>query len=253
MTLVVSNNDHPAESTHWYTKLGTPAYQVMGKSGKMRNTTLRDAREKSLVPSVTTILKSAASPGLERWKLDQMLQAALTLPKIDGEKESEYLDRIRVDSREHGRMAAERGTAVHAAIEGFYLGNGFGAYEEHIKAFESAITKTFGECSWIAEKSFATDLFGGKIDLCSGKAVLDAKSKEFGPDKNPAGFDEHLMQLSAYRMGMDLPMARCANVFVSVTHPGLIHIHEWSEEDLQKGWKMFCGLLDYWYAKTGLK
>tara|TARA_R110000868_G_scaffold328829_1_gene589658 strand:+ start:1834 stop:2595 length:762 start_codon:yes stop_codon:yes gene_type:complete len=253
MTLVVSKNDHPAESTHWYTKLGTPAYQVMGKNGKMRNTTLRDAREKSLVPSVTTILKSAASPGLERWKLDQMLHSALTLPKIDGESESEYLDRIRVDSREQGRKAAERGTAVHAAIEGFYMGNGFGGYENHIRAFESAITKQFGECNWLVEKAFAADLgFGGKIDLCSGKAILDAKSKEFGPDTTPNGFDEHLMQLAAYRMGMDLPTARCANVFVSVTHPGLVHIHEWTEEELQKGWKMFVGLLGYWYAKTGL-
>jgi hypothetical protein len=47
-----------------------------------------------------------------------------------------------------------------------------------------------------------------------------------------------------------MPHARCANVFVSVTHPGLIKVHEWPEEELQKGWKMFQALLTYWKLKN---
>jgi hypothetical protein len=60
------------------------------------------------------------------------------------------------------------------------------------------------------------------------------------------------MQLAAYREGLGMPSARCANVFVSRNVAGLVHVVEWEEKDLQKGTKMFVGLLDYWYAKTQL-
>lgn len=251
--LTVSNKEHAAESTHWYTKKGVPAYETLSKNGTLRPTTLRDARTNNLIPSVTTIIKSAASPGLEQWKMEQMLMAALTLPRMPGEPEAEFLKRVRFDSKEQGRIASERGTAIHTSVEGFYNGKGSGDHPQHVQGVKTALEARYGLRIWIPEKAFASDHgFGGKVDLCCESAVLDIKSKEFSPDKLPAGFDEHLMQLAAYRVGLGIPNAVCANVFVSVTHPGLIHIHEWTQEDLAKGWKMFCGLLNYWYAKTGL-
>jgi hypothetical protein len=60
------------------------------------------------------------------------------------------------------------------------------------------------------------------------------------------------MQLVAYAKGLKIPNARCANVFVSVTQPGLVHIKEWNREELDRAWKMFDALLVFWYAKTGL-
>ena len=69
-----------AESGHWYKADGTPAYTVLAKSGAERPTTLRDARTLNLYPSVTTIIRLAAAPGLERWKLNQFGLALLTLP-----------------------------------------------------------------------------------------------------------------------------------------------------------------------------
>jgi len=63
-------------------------------------------------------------------------------------------------------------------------------------------------------------------------------------------YDEHLLQLAAYRYGLGLPEARCANVFVSVKRPGLIKVHEWEEKDLQRGWLMFQNLLSYWKLKN---
>ena len=53
----MSEIKYTAESGHWYTRGGEPAYTVTGKNGKERNTTLRDARTMNLVPSVTTVLK----------------------------------------------------------------------------------------------------------------------------------------------------------------------------------------------------
>jgi hypothetical protein len=71
---------HAAESLHWYDRDGKPAYTVKAKDGSDRPATLRDARKLNLVPSVTTIIRCAAAPGLELWKANQLMMAALTLP-----------------------------------------------------------------------------------------------------------------------------------------------------------------------------
>jgi hypothetical protein len=73
---------------HWYTLDGEPCYTIVGKNGAERNTTLRDARTMALVPSVTTIIRQAAAPALEKWKRDQLLMAALTLPRMPNEPSS---------------------------------------------------------------------------------------------------------------------------------------------------------------------
>ena len=105
-----------AESVHWYKQDGGPQYTVKAKDGSDRPTTLRDARKMDLVPSVSTVLKIAAKPGLEQWKLEQMLLAALTLPKAPDEPEKAYIARIVADSKETGKQAAEAGTRIHDEV-----------------------------------------------------------------------------------------------------------------------------------------
>jgi len=253
MTTIVAR---AAESNHWYGKDGKPAYSVIGANGKERSTTLRDARKMNLVPSVTTIIKSAASPGLEVWKLNQMMLAALTLPRVENEPEEEFISRIQRDSKEHAKMAAERGTAVHTAVESMYSGVMHAEFVDHQAGVYREIEKEFGVTEFQPEKAFAHELgFGGKLDLFTPKyqdrgLVIDIKTKEFGDPSKVVGYDEHVMQLAAYRVGVDLPNADCANVFVSVTVPGLVVINKWSQQDLARGWSMFQGLLSYWQAKN---
>ena len=247
----------PSESNHWYAKDGTPMYTVPAKSGEQRATTLRDAKKMGLLPSVTTIMKSAASPGLEAWKLNQMMLAALTLPRVDGESEESFIKRVQVDSREQARKAAERGTEVHAAIERFFDGQIQADALPYLEPVYKKVEESFGILTWAAEKSFAFEGFAGKVDLHSldgDGVVIDFKTKEFTSETldKAAGFDENCMQLSAYRIGLQIPKARCANVFVSVTEPGLVVVKEWNEEELMRGWKMFDALKTYWYAKSGL-
>jgi len=249
----MSEIKYTAESGHWYTRGGEPAYTVTGKNGKERNTTLRDARTMNLVPSVTTILKVAAAPGLERWKQEQVLYAALTLPRQEGESESDWINRIMEDSKETGRKAADRGTQIHAAIQQAFEGDVYGdEFAPYIEGCDNAITKHFGQHDWICEKAFANQLgYGGKVDMHTNGIVADIKTKDFGPDDKIDGYDEHLMQLAAYRMGLLMPRARCANVFVSRNNPGLVVIKEWEAEELEKGWAMFTRLLSYWQIKNG--
>ena len=258
MTTIIARS---AESVHWYKQDGGPMYTVKAKDGSDRPTTLRDARKFDLVPSVSTLLKVVAKPGLEVWKNEQMLLAALTLPRAQNETEKAFIARIVADSKETGKQAAERGTRVHESIEKWYGGNKEVAHVDIAKAFEEKVFDHFGTHpfqEWRTEISFASNLgYGGKVDLhCNPDEtaplgiVIDAKTKEFGPDDDVVAYDEMLLQLSAYRHGLGLPHARCANVFASVTHHGLIKIVEWSEADLRKGWEMFQCLLRFWKLKN---
>jgi len=250
--------ERPQESTHWYAKDGTPTYTVTAKNGEPRATTLRDAKKMGLLPSVTTIMKAAASPGLEAWKMNQMMLAALTLPRGDGESEESFIKRIQTDSKDQAKKAAERGTQVHAAIEQFFDGHLNAKDLPYLEPVYKAVEGNFGNLVWAVEKSFATESgFAGKVDLHSrdiGGVVIDFKTKEFTSEslEKVAGFDENVMQLAAYRQGLDLPKARCANIFVSVTEPGLVVVKEWTEEELARGWAMFDALKTFYYAKTNL-
>lgn len=247
----------PSESQHWYDLQGNPCYTIIGKNGKERPTTLRDARSIGLVPSVTTIMKEAAKFGLEKWKQEQVLLAALTLPRIEGETEQEYVDRIIEDSKQQAIQAAERGKQIHAWIQqGFdeELSNvPLEAYQYLVEA-ANEVRNWCGVNIWQCESSFATNRYGGKVDLnypVSPGIVLDIKTKEVLTDKTPTIYDEHAMQLGAYREGLLLPNAQCGILFVGAKdkQAKLVWI---PEEKLQRGTKMFNALLDYWYTKTGL-
>jgi len=245
---------HASESLHWYARDGSPAYTVKAKDGSDRPTTLRDARKLNLCPSVTSIIKCAAAPGLEMWKQNQVLLAALTLQRRENEPEAAYLTRILQDSKEQAKKAAERGSAIHAAIQGHYEGKAPSEeFWPHVKGTAQAV-KEFagGREDWVAEKSFSHPLgFGGKVDLLNEwDLVIDFKTKEFGPEDELKTWDEHAMQLAAYREGLCMPEAQCAIAYVSVTTPGLSRIIEIPEESLKKGWQMFTGLLAYWQAKS---
>lgn len=251
-------SSYTSEAGHWYTRDGQPMYTVIGKNKKERNTTLRDAREHNLVPSVTTVMNVMAKPGLEKWKMQQVLLASLTLPRRPDEPEDQYLDRIMEDSREQGRSAADEGTKIHADIQIFYEKAPHQPQNDYVAGCVKKIAESFGEQKWVCEEAFAHELgFGGKCDMYARSeldpkvgVILDIKTKEFDNPEKVEGYDEHLMQLAAYRFGLKMPAARCANVFVSRSVPGLTVVKEWAEEDLARGWKMFARLLEFWQLKN---
>ena len=236
------------ESGHWYTRTGAPMYTVKANNGQQRNTTLRDARKYDLVPSVTTILNVAAKPGLEAWKQQQILLAALTLPKAENESIDAYAERVLEDSKKQAVDARDLGTAIHAKVQGAFEGGPENDYSTSVKAL---LRQAYGEQVWVSEQSFCHPQgFGGKVDLHCKAAVVDIKTKAFGPNDDPVGYDEHLMQLAAYRVGLALNGAKCANLFVSTTHPNLVALYEWTLADVDRGWLMFEALLKFWQAKN---
>lgn len=244
------------ESGHWYTRNGIPAYTYTNKKGQEKNTTLREARKMDLVPSVTTIMNLKAKPGLERWKLNNMLMSALTLPQNEGESLDDYSKRIIQDAQEQSSNAAQEGTNIHAAIEQCFNGVPYDLqYDPHVRAVLEFLKQNFPHTDWEAEKSFAhLDGYGGKLDLFSRERpiedprpiVIDFKTKEFGPDDKRLGWPEQVNQLAAYRMGLNLRDARLVNIFISTSNPGLVRMKEWTEEEAQKGERVFKLLLELW-------
>src|SRR5690348_3246640 len=111
-----TTSGRPSEGGHWYDRTGAAVYEIRGANGKMRPVTLRDARKLNLVPGFSAIAQMEYKPALERWKIEQALMAALTLPRLDGEDDGAFLTRAREDAQEQSRKAADRGTAIHAAI-----------------------------------------------------------------------------------------------------------------------------------------
>lgn len=242
-----------AESGHWYHRDGSPAYEVEASKGGMRATTLRDARKMDLVPSVTTIIRTASKPGLEIWKQTQLVHSALTLPRLPDEPEDAFAKRVVQDAQEQARKAREKGSEIHASIEHYFKGGNVPS--EH-KPVIQAIEITFSDLGlkgpWSAERSFACPLgYGGKLDLHNDQAVIDFKTKENWEDENKLGYEEHAMQLAAYARGVRPISLRRINVFVSTQELGKVAVVEWT--DFERDWAMFECLLKFWQLSNNHK
>lgn len=248
-----------SQGGHWYAADGSPAYEIPSKAGTLRAVTLRDARKLNLYPSVTTIQSVAAKPGLERWKIEQAIHAALTLPHIEGETETEYAVRVLEDSKEQARKAAALGTLLHEQIERSFTGSCDPDWWEYVKPVRDWLAQQFGDAEWCAEKSFVHPRgYGGKVDLfCRAPGiVIDFKTKAFADPDDVKAWDEHGVQLAAYQTGLGLERIgdqypQRWNVFVSTTTPGLIKPVMWEPESFDRHWTMFCCLLDFWQADKG--
>lgn len=172
---------HAAESLHWYWPDGRPAYEVPGAKGQPVNPDIRHARKLGLVPSVTTIMRVMAAPALERWKREQYALAALTLPRLPDETDSAFLKRLDADAQAWTRQRADDGTALHAAIEQEARGEAFDPrFAPHLAKIKEALSKL--------PVSFVGDF--------KTKDTLEGK------DRARLFYDEHVMQLAAYRHGI---------------------------------------------------
>jgi hypothetical protein len=245
------------DTGHWYTKSGQPAYFTEGKTGT-RPTTLRDARKLGLYPSSTGIIRQLSSAGLDSWKQQQVLLAALTLPRLPDEPEAEWLKRVMQDSRATGAEAASRGTAIHAVIEGYFEQMYMPEKPAYLEKIDQVLKDAFGEQVWLCEKSFAHRLgYGGRVDLMAkpinGQGTgytVDFKTKETDLDKIDVYF-EHELQLASYREGLGMPTARCAIVFVNAL-TNQVRLIEIEQDRLQKGWECFEHLLRVYQIKNGI-
>jgi hypothetical protein len=252
---------------HWYDHEGNPHHTYVNKAGKECDTTLREARKHSWLPSVTGIISTKHSFGLENYKIEQMGKAMIKLLSEEDafglENDDDYkeiINKAKVLAKEESRIAAEKGTDIHQAIESYYKGDYNGKHSESVYAVEKLLDHTFGDRNWHSETSFAHHFgFGGTCDLhCYAvdpvpksepfnifmPIVIDIKTKDWDdPENNPKGYSEQAMQLEACANGIDQPDALIYNVFVSRTTPGLVSLYQHNKEGY---FSEFCSLLNVW-------
>jgi len=247
-------------SEHWYcASTGAPRYTTIGKNGKERNTTLRDAKANpgTLVPSVSTINSQLSKSGLDTWKQTEAIKAVIENPRIDGEELTDYISRCMDLAKRKSREAADRGTLIHDWIESFYNNEFVPDMPAYVRAVDEAVTAHFGTQLWIPEQSLvnAQEGYGGKCDLyCKARhdfsgVVIDFKTTEKSPGELTP-YTEHTMQLAAYREVLALT-ARCANVYINGT-TGEVAIYEHSEQDIRDAYQMFLHLVGLYKLKTKL-
>lgn len=229
---------------HFYTKDGSPV-----EGG------LREARKVGAFPSVTTVMGCAKNYGLENYKREQFGLALLTLSRMDGESDEQFIDRADKDASEQSVKAMEKGTHIHGLWEN--IDSVIGENDLDKKRIElmrewknENILKIEESESVVVSPAYG---FAGRFDTLawvkdgtkSGELMLldlktsDPKGKKLKP------WESYCMQLSAYSLayGADLP---CANIMFNSTDNPEILFHRWERSEIEEARGGFLGILAYW-------
>ena len=250
-------------SAHWYfPATGEACHEVpmtsKGNEGKMRNTTVADARKMGLYPSVTTIISLLDKPFLVAWKVEQAILSALTIPAIDGESVDDLARRVISDAEAQVDKARKIGSLLHDAVERYVTLHEFPADPLIAPLMQPFIAWWDENCeqAFYCETPVVGAGYAGRIDCKAklkgiGTAIIDFKGRK--PDK--AGkfgtYDEDCLQLTAYREADALTRPRadaCVSILmnnVPDTTPS-VHIHVWPQEECDRFLMAFIGLKNLW-------
>lgn len=248
-------NKNDLVSSHWYTRDGVPAYTIKKAKGDgERATTLRDARKHNLLPSVTTLFGILAKPGLDRWKLNKAVEAALDTTRDEGEPDERYHSRIIERSYEETSEAAKLGTRIHDAIDESFDG------VEPAEDLRQFVTPTLDYLNAlnltdiVREKVVvnASEGYAGRVDLLAtygrSNIVIDFKTKKTKEGVKVTPFDFQATQIAAYAMAAFGSLDRCigANVYISTTEPGRIETATYDEEKLRSEYALLQNVCSIW-------
>lgn len=253
-------------ASHWYLQDRTPFHEVERADGKgMRSVTLRDARKVRAYPSVTNVLGVLAKPGLDAWKQEQAILAALTLPRNEGESEDAFARRVVTDMGEQVQHAADLGTQIHAACE-IYAQSKVLPESPEVRALFEPVREWFdAEVERIAsvESVVAHHEWGyaGTVDLVAklkstgGWAVVDFKTQRVKRDAKgavkPTFYETWPLQLEAYRQailhsGEGKQPADCVSIVIGSTEAVPIVTKVWPREEYEGYWKAFLNARSLW-------
>jgi hypothetical protein len=250
----------PTEGAHYYDVDGTPRHTIIGTTtGRERKTTVRDAKKHGWLPSVTTVLRGGIPQprALENWRLNGVVQHALTTERRQDESDEEYLSRIVSDWQESMSYAPDVGSEVHAAIA-HYLDTGCSYVTATSEDATPARDAAIQWCDANVHRVLATEHtvvdtyygFAGTVDaivvLTDGTlAVVDWKTQT--PRDKTAIRDEWLYQHAAYSQALmsawhtdDVP----ASINVVLPLDGREAVEQrWSDAEVERGWQIFRSAL----------
>lgn len=234
-----------SESGHWYTQDGRQVELVEGSKGQPVKPDLRHARKLQLAPGITTVLKIAHREQLVQYRERQAAWAALTLPRVAGESDDDFIARILRDGGVAAKQAADQGSNIHGRIEKG-LPDPYST-DEIVLAVRGLLPLV--ATPWQLEQAVTSRYgYGTKADIHNKESniVLDFKTKD-GLVGEQRMWPDHFLQLAATRSALGLPTAKCGIVFISRTHCDASI--SWAGEDqMNNAWKIFLARLNLWQA-----
>ena len=230
-------------AAHWYTATGEPAYGA----------DLRRARKEKLYPSVTEILRMWPKPALERYKRQQDLLAALTLPRLAGEGDDAFCARVIEDAGKHAGAAADFGTEIHTIFEGHLNHPAILAVIQKALEWESFIKswveQNVIDVHWTEESCVSILGFGCRADALfdgPGRSTILCDVKTQGvKNGKPVFYDEWAMQLVANRVAANAS-CKCMSIVIDSLKPGPPVVKVWDEEELVEAWDDFLACMQLW-------
>jgi hypothetical protein len=262
---------HRESPSHWYHPNGTPIHEVERADGKgTRPTSLRDARKLGLYPSVTNVLNVLAKPGLDAWRIEQGILAALTLPRRDGEPLDAFAHRVVEDMGSQVRDAADLGSAIHSAIETYAQSGQVPTNPDVLRLFEPArawfdaeVAKVHAVEAVVSHRAWG---YAGRVDLVatlrsSGRpAVIDFKTQKTRTGKDgsfqPIFYDTWPLQLEAYQRALETRVpefesADIASVVIGSTEPVPVSVKIWPREESTARFRAFLAARQLWVWSKG--
>ena len=247
----------PKSSAHWYTRDGMSAHTTTAANGAERSTTLRDARKLNLLPSVTSVLGVLAKPGLEAWKQEQAILAALTLPRNHGEGDDTFATRVVADMQAQVEKAAGFGTAIHAAIEQVNVAGNTDSVLPEVKPWldcynqwrEGSILRVLRSEETVIQAGYV-----GRFDLLAdhaehGVCLIDFKTQNVKKDK-PNFYEAWGYQLAAYRHALGMN-CHCLSLVIDSNKPAAPVEKLWADDELDNGLEIFKAALEIWQRQRG--
>lgn len=235
--------------------------------------TLADARKVMALPSVTNVLGVLAKPGLDAWKIEQGIMAALTLPRLPDESLDVFAHRVVADMGEQVEKAADFGSAIHAACEAYALEKQLPEdphLREHLGSWVSWFDANVERVASIEQVYVEHEHgYAGRVDMVAllrggsrtpnGNgpqwAVVDFKTQKIKRstrgEAKPAFYETWPLQLAAYRQAILASGAKNVRGLVSVVidsaQPGPVHVKHWDGVDY---FGSFLAALELWkYVK----
>jgi len=251
----------PDGGGHWYTLDGLPQYDA----------TLRTARKEHLLPSPTSVLNIMHSEGLEKWKINQAVQAAVDLPRGAEEAEDSYGARLAERAETLRRSAAELGTHVHDGIESILSWHLWDEGEPILQRFHEWATMNIRAVDWtervlvnrhigvagkadalIHFKGEAADIVGHAPCLVDWKTQKMKKSRAKVPVFKPNFYNKWIMQLAFYHscLPADTPVV---SVAINTVEPEPPYVKLWTDEERAKALDAFKAALILWQYEKNYK
>ena len=238
------------ESSHWYELTST------GEIVPQYDATL-EARKFNYFISPTSIEKDIiANPALTRWIKNEIAKAFVSTPRLQGESDDSYAQRCLTKSDQISTNAREKGTAIHAAIEGYPNPPG-NEYDSYYSSFKDWFENQFSE-KISSEIMLANPYIGvaGRCDLIArhkelGPVIIDVKTQNVR--KSPTFYDSFPRQLSFYAMAYGLrnggQVPRIMSLIVDSNAPHVIepkHVKLYTREEQGHAWREFLSIVWLW-------